>query len=144
MRSIDFYLAGGILFFYLGVENCVNGWFVTYFKSIGVMSDAFATNLAVITTAVVGLGFFFAGIYPTGVVNAGKLIKGSTTGMSILLAIAALGGIITPQIVGFLGDAMGLKAAIALLLINVVMMIVLAILGNQRSRSKSQSVEKTA
>ncbi len=182
MRNADFYLIGGVLFFYLGVENCVNGWFVTYFKSIGVMSDAYATNLVsitwvvimlgrlctgylskriagqklilvncictaiffvlliattnlfVITIAVVGLGFFFAGIYPTGVANGGKLIKGSTTGMSILLAMAALGGIITPQIVGFLGDAIGMTGAIVFLVVNITMMIVLAFISDRRAR----------
>lgn len=187
IKNVDFYLIGGVLFFYLGVENCVNGWFVTYFKSIGIMSDAYATNLVsitwivimlgrlctaylskrvsgqklilincictaiffllliattnltLITIAVIGLGFFFAGIYPTGVANGGKLIKGSTTGMSILLAMAALGGIITPQIVGFLGDVIGMAGAIGILVINIVMMIVLAFISERRTKK----VEKT-
>lgn len=114
-----FYIMGFLLFLYLGLENCVNGWFVTYFKSMGIMSSAYATNLvsvtwimvmlgrlltaklsakivknklifsyciataaffilliathnlAVITVAIAGLGFFFAGIYPTSVSSAG-------------------------------------------------------------------------
>ncbi len=188
MRNADFYLIGGVLFFYLGVENCVNGWFVTYFKSIGVMSDAYATNLVsitwvvimlgrlctgylskrisgqklilincictaiffvlliattnllVITIAVVGLGFFFAGIYPTGVANGGKLIKGSTTGMSVLLAMAALGGIITPQIVGVLGDVIGMTGAIVFLIVNITMMIVLAFISDRRARKLEKVV----
>lgn len=188
-RSTDFYFCGLLLFFYLGVENCVNGWFVTYFKSIGIMSDTYATNLVsvtwivimlgrlatgllskkiskykimimnctctaiffalliatkdlfVITIAVVGLGFFFAGIYPTGIANAGELIKGSTTGMSMLLAIAALGGIITPQIVGVIADGrIGLTGAITFLSCNVAMMLLLAILSYIREKKGNYSV----
>lgn len=190
LRSPDFFFCGLILFFYLGVENCVNGWFVTYFKGIGIMSDTYATNLVsvtwviimigrlvtgyvskkiskykimlinctctvlfflllistkeliVITIAVVGLGFFFAGIYPTGISNAGELIKGSTTGMSMLLAIAALGGIITPQIVGVIADgSIGLTGAIAFLSINVGMMLLFAIISY--SRRKKIEIEES-
>lgn len=183
LKNPDFYFCGLLLFFYLGVENCVNGWFVTYFKSIGIMSDNYATNLVsvtwivimlgrlttgylskkmskykimlincsctvvffimliatkdltVITIAVVGLGFFFAGIYPTGISNAGEMIKGSTGGMSMLLAMAALGGIITPQIVGIIADgAVGLSGAVAFLSINVAMMLFFAIIGFLRAK----------
>lgn len=184
-KNIDYYFCGLLLFFYLGIENCVNGWFVTYFKSIGIMSDNYATNLVsvtwivimigrlttgyiskkmskykimlincsctviffilliatsnltVITIAVVGLGFFFAGIYPTGIANAGEMIKGSTSGMSMLLAMAALGGIITPQIVGVIADSgVGLSGAIAFLSVNVAMMLLFAILSFIRMKKK--------
>lgn len=167
-----FYLCGMLLFLYLGLENCVNGWFVTYFKDMGIMSASYATslvsitwimvmlgrlftakastkinkdvliltycvatalfffmliatkNLAVITVAIAGLGFFFAGIYPTSVSSAGKVLSGSTTGMSMFLAIAALGGIVTPQIVGWMADKNGLSGAIIVLAFNTVGMLV--------------------
>jgi fucose permease len=170
-----FYIMGFLLFLYLGLENCVNGWFVTYFKSMGIMSDAYATNLvsvtwvmvmlgrlltaklsekihknklifsycvatavffilliatknlAVITVAIAGLGFFFAGIYPTSVSSVGKILKGSTTGMSMFLAMAALGGIVTPQLVGIASDHSGMAAAILLLGINAAGMLVLSL-----------------
>jgi len=176
-KNFDFYVVCFILFFYLGVENCVNGWFVTYFKSSGIMSDSYATNLvsitwflimtgrlfnsyisrriskqtlilincigatvfflllistedlAIITMAVAGLGFFFAGIYPTCIANAGEFIKGSTMGMSILLAIAALGGIIMPQIVGILADNIGISGAIGFLIISIVLMCTCAVIN---------------
>ncbi|PHV69696.1 MFS transporter [Sporanaerobium hydrogeniformans] len=184
LKNIDFYIIGFILFFYLGAENCVNGWFVTYFKSTGIMTDSYATNLVsitwlvimvgrlttaylsskvskqklilinclgttvffvllisttnllLITLAVIGMGFFFAGIYPTCVSNGGMYIKGSTTGMSMLLAIAALGGIIAPQIIGVVADQIGMAGAIAILTINVVCMVVLAIVNVIRNNEK--------
>ena len=180
LKNIGFYTMGGILFFYLGVENCVNGWFITYFKSMGIMSDRYATNLISITwivimlgrlvtaylssrvskkklilmncsataiffvlliatkellwitVAIIGLGFFFAGIYPTSVAHGGEYIKGSTLGMSLLLGIAALGGIITPQIVGVVADAMGMIPAIMILVVNVICMVGLAIMNSMR------------
>ena len=180
-----FYIMGFLLFLYLGLENCVNGWFVTYFKSMGIMSSAYATNLvsvtwimvmlgrlltaklstkidknklifsyciataaffilllathnlAVITVAIAGLGFFFAGIYPTSVSSAGAVLKGSNTGMSMFLAIAALGGIVTPQIVGGLADSFGMTAAILVLLFNAAGMFVLSLV-NLKVNSKSR------
>ncbi len=172
-----FWVSGLLLFFYLGLENCVNGWFVTYFKSTGIMSVTFANSLVsftwlavlfgrlftalistkikkqfiilidcaataiffvllistkslpVITVSIIGLGFFFAGIYATTVANAHAAIASSDFGTSMLLAIAALGGIITPQIVGSIADRIGLIGAIGLLLVNVSGMIVLSLVN---------------
>lgn len=180
-KNYDFYVIGFILFFYLGLENCVNGWFVTYFKDANIMSDTLATNLVsytwiavmigrlftaylsakvekktlilvnsiltaiffflliattniiVISISIVGLGFFFAGIYPTCVANAGGIIKGSTSGMSVLLAIAALGGIVAPQVVGLVADMIGLSGAIAVLTISTVCMVAFSIVNYRRS-----------
>ena len=187
LKSVDFYIIGFILFFYLGAENCVNGWFVTYFKSTGIMTDSYATNLVsitwlvimigrllnayistkmskqllilincigtslffvllisttnlvLITLAVAGMGFFFAGIYPTCISNGGMYIKGSTTGMSILLAIAALGGIIAPQVIGVVADQIGMVGAVTILTINVVCMVVLAVVNCIRNNKKLKS-----
>ncbi|MBO5460081.1 MAG: MFS transporter [Lachnospira sp.] len=181
-RNPVFYIMGILLFLYLGLENCVNGWFVTYFKSMGIMSTSYATNLvsitwvmvmlgrlltaklssrihknklilafciatavffimlvstknlAVITVAIAGLGFFFAGIYPTSVSSVGAIIKGSNTGMSMFLAMAALGGIITPQIVGVVADYMGMTGAILVLAFNAVGMLVLSLLNVRLNR----------
>lgn len=172
LKSFQFYCIALILFFYLGVENCINGWFVTYLQNTGVMSEAYATSLVsvtwlvimagrlvcaalskkmarsslilmnalgsglcffllistkslpLITLALIGFGFFLAGIYPTCIANAGPLIKGSTFGMSMLTAISALGGIITPQIVGGAADYIGIVAAIGILVVNVVLVLV--------------------
>jgi fucose permease len=180
-----FYVMGILLFLYLGLENCVNGWFVTYFQNMKIMSGTYATNLVsvtwlmvmlgrlmtaklstfidknklilayciatavffilmisttnivVITISIAGLGFFFAGIYPTSVASAGQAIKGSTTGMAAFLAIAAIGGIVTPEIVGLAADANGLTAAVMLLSVNVVGMLVLSF-ANVRLGKKRQ------
>ncbi|MBE5993593.1 MAG: MFS transporter [Paenibacillaceae bacterium] len=174
LRSFAFYCIAFILFFYLGVENCINGWFVTYLQNTGVMSAEFATTLVsltwlvimggrllcaamskkvhrstillinsigsavcffilikvnslpMVTASLLGLGFFLSGIYPTCIANAGPLIQGSTLGMSLLTAISAMGGIITPQIVGGVADRVGIVAAISILVFNVIFVIILS------------------
>ena len=176
-KSPVFYSCGLLLFLYLGLENCVNGWFVTYFKNMNIMSPSYATNLVsitwimvmlgrlltaklstiidknrlifcyciatalfflllistknltIITVAIAGLGFFFAGIYPTDVSCAGSVLKGSTTGMSMFLAMAALGGIITPQLIGIVADSIGMTAAILILLFNAAGMVMLSFIN---------------
>lgn len=172
-----FWISGIILFFYLGFENCINGWFVTYFRSTGIMSDTYANdlvsftwlavlfgrlftalistkvkkqtiiladclattvffillvstkNLALITLCIVGLGFFLAGIYATSISNAHDAIAGSDIGTSMLLAIAAFGGIVAPQIVGSVADKIGLVGSIGILTVNVIAMIVFSIVN---------------
>ncbi len=184
LKLSDFYIMGLLLFFYLGVENCVNGWFITYFKNSGIMSNTYANNLVsivwimvmagrilngrlsktwekgtlilincvgtvvffllliatsnliIITIAIVGLGFFLAGIYPTCIANLGKVLEGSISGMSYLLAMAALGGIITPKIVGMIADKVGMNYGIMILIVNVSVMCILAISNYIKSKKK--------
>ena len=55
----------------------------------------------------------------------------------MFLAIAALGGIVTPQIVGVLADSFGMTAAILVLLFNAAGMFVLSLVHlkvNSKSR----------
>ena len=85
-------------------------------------------NLFVITTAIIGLGFFLAGIYPTCVSEGGALIQGSSSGMSILLAMAALGGIVAPQIVGVIADSYSLEVAITILVVSVALMVLFSLM----------------
>lgn len=180
---IDFYSIALLLFFYLGLENCVNGWFVTYLQSTGIMSPSFATtmvsvtwlvimagrllcawlarrisktalilgstvgtalsflllisshSLPLITAGLAGVGFFMSGIYPTAIACAGPLSSNSALGMSILTAIASVGGIITPQILGSAADSRGMMAAVSILIINTVMMCVLALLIYKRRKT---------
>ena len=176
LRSGDFYLICFLLFFYLGFENCVNGWFVTYLQSTGIVSEAFASSLVSITwivimagrlicaavsqrlsqnllillnclgstlfflmlllshslfpvaAALAGLGFCMAGIYPTCIAAAGAYMKGSTLGMSILTAVSSVGGILAPQLIGVLAQKSGIVQAMATLLANAGLMLILAAL----------------
>lgn len=184
-RASGFYVLGMILFCYIGLENCVNGWFVSYFKDMKIMSVSYANSLVsitwmlviigritsaflstkmenrkvmlmncigtaicfvilistkqlpVITFSIVGLGFFCAGIYPTAISGSRKILTGSASGMSTLLAIACLGGIVTPQIVGILADKSGLVVAIGFLVINLAAMLAFAVVNYVKRYSES-------
>ncbi|MDE8151771.1 MFS transporter, partial [Erysipelothrix rhusiopathiae] len=44
-----FFAVAFVMFFYLGLENTINGWFMTYLKSMNILSDAFAATLVSLT-----------------------------------------------------------------------------------------------
>lgn len=48
-KNFDFYCIALLLFFYTGLENCVNGWFVTYLQSMNIMSEALASIMVSVT-----------------------------------------------------------------------------------------------
>lgn len=184
LKNSDFLCIAFVLFFYLGIENSINGWFVTYLQNTGIMSTTFATNmvsvtwlmimagrlvtakisatlgrsrmiviqtigstvfffllthattLPIVTIALVGLGFFLAGIYPTCIAEGGQYIVGSTLGMSVLTAVSALGGILTPALIGWIADRSGMTGAIGTLSVNVLLMILLGLRNYFRSHRK--------
>ena len=183
-KCTGFYVLGLILFFYIGMENCVNGWFVSYFKVMNIMTNTYANSLVsitwmfviigrlvsafisskmqrrqmilincigaafcfllliatrqlgIITVSIVGFGFFCAGIYPTTISSSKSVLQGSVSGMSMLLALAAIGGIITPQLVGILADHMGLVSAIVYLLIVMICMLAFAVVNFHKKYSE--------
>ena len=56
LKNTGFLLAVGALFFYMGLENSVNGWFVTYLKSTGFMSTSLATVMVSVTWIMIMIG----------------------------------------------------------------------------------------
>lgn len=184
LRNVYFYCISFLLFFYVGTENCINGWFVTYLQSTGIMTEAYAASmvsvtwltimagrlvcaslskrfekstltlvnvvgsgicfvillaasgLVMVTAALVGLGFFLAGIYPTCIADAGQYTKSSALGMSMLTAISSLGGILTPQLIGSAADRMGMTAAFGLLCFNAVMMVFFAVMNFSKNHKR--------
>lgn len=56
LTNVSFLLVTFIMFMYLGFENTVNGWFVTYLQDTGVMSSALATVMVSVTWVMMMLG----------------------------------------------------------------------------------------
>lgn len=175
-KDLDFYFVSVafVLFFYLGVENVINGWLMTYLQGMDVLSEAFSASMvsltwimimvgriftayrakktsgpklvliyafgvalmilsltitrnpSIITLTVLALGFFLAGIFPTSVSNASDYVKGNTKRLSVLFTSATVGGIFTPQIVGWVADKTTILFAMNVLLVNVLAMIIFA------------------
>ncbi len=56
LSNLGFLLVTFIMFMYLGFENAVNGWFVTYLQDTGVMSGTLATVMVSVTWVMMMLG----------------------------------------------------------------------------------------
>lgn len=182
LKNTDFYLAAGILFFYVGVEYAVNGWIVTYLRDAGIMSAAMAqrilsilwiiiifgrlfssfisnyvdkksillvssigtviffalfilsSNLWAIIICILGLGFCLSGIYPTTVSDVGQVLTQSPMAMGTLLAVAGLGGILMPYLVGVVAELRGITGGMIAISVAVVLMFVLTLVNRIRRR----------
>lgn len=169
-----YYLLIFIIFFYLGLEYSVNGWFVTYLKDSNIMSTEMAGNmvsflwLAILFSRLfyakisgrfaasgilfynaVGLciafvllshsqsilwivplmlilGFFMASIFPLGFADARSIMQGNSLAASIFTSVSALGGILTPWLIGIISDSLGMSFAISTLLVNAVLILLLS------------------
>lgn len=175
-KKLDFYFAtiAFVMFFYVGVENTINGWFMTYLQDMEIISESIAAfivsftwlmimigrmftaymskkingtkmvfiytigaalmffllllskNATLVTVSVLALGLFLSGIYPTSISNASSYVTGSQKKLAVLLTSAAVGGMITPQLIGIIADKAGMVVAINLLAVNVIAMVVFA------------------
>ena len=83
-------------------------------------------NPILIAIWVFALGFFFAGVYPTVVANAGSIIHGSGSAAGIMLSFGGMGGAFFPYINGLIADAKGLYAGMTAIVVSVVMLMVIA------------------
>lgn len=172
--DLFFYSIAFVLFFYIGLENTINGWLLTYFQNTGRISESLSSYIISLTwlmimfgrtfTALISdrvegikivfvytagialmilfllntnaqsiifiimlcLGFFLSAIYPTSVSNAQDYVLDNQKQMSILLISASLGGILTPQIIGFVADKTSIVFAMNIILINAFAMLVFA------------------
>lgn len=163
----SFFLGCGLLFFYVGAENAMVGWLVTYLRNSGIMSGSQAqyafsslwivmivgrfisahlasvvknttillvgalaalimfgvfivsVNPYVLLVAILGIGLFFAPMYPTTISVCGRLLQGNTKAMGTLLAVAGLGGVIIPYVVGFLADLFGIYIGMTSIIFSV-------------------------
>lgn len=67
-------------------------------------------NILLVYAAVIGIGFFLAGIYPNTVANAAYLIGGSGTAAGLLFACGGLGTSFIPYLVGLRAETGGMEA----------------------------------
>ncbi len=56
LKKKIFWVITFLIFFYMGLENCVNGWFVTYLQDSGAMSAALASTMVSITWVMIVFG----------------------------------------------------------------------------------------
>lgn len=63
MKTKEFIIAAGIIFFYLAIESSVNGWIVKYFVDEGIMTTGYAQMLASLLWVVILFGRLTCAFY---------------------------------------------------------------------------------
>lgn len=86
-------------------------------------------NPVLIAIWVFAIGFFFAGIYPTVVANAGPIIEGSGAAAGIMMSLGGMGGAFFPYINGLIADARGLYAGMIAIIASAIMLMIAAFLN---------------
>ncbi len=70
----------------------------------------FARSAGAIIAGLLGVGLFMATLYPTALAFGSSSIRGNDLGCSIMIFIGSTGGVITPALVGFIAQRMGIRA----------------------------------
>ena len=86
-------------------------------------------SVPMITFAIMGLGFFMAGIYPTTIANTGKFIDKYPMSIGVLLVLGGVGAIIMPMITGALAETFGIFAGMSAIVVAIALMIASATLN---------------
>lgn len=89
----------------------------------------FSRSVGMIVTGLIGFGLSMAGIYPTTVSFAGKLMKQYTYAWSFILTLASLGSIIMPSVIGTVaehsGIAFGMSTVVVVTTLDMILIFVL-------------------
>ena len=99
--------------------------------ALGVAFALFFTGMllsptpAVCVACLLGIGFSMAGIYPTTLSTMDANASGIATGF--VIAVASVGSILMPGIVGAVADVRGLKGGVSMILASLLLMIVLIV-----------------
>ena len=174
IKDKKFYINTVLLFFYLGFEYSVNGWFITYLKDTGIMSVSLATtlvsitwiailisrlfiakisqkispkkimvfdslglltgfimlistkNVFIIVISLFILGLFMAPVFPLSYAVSKESLHGSAFAMTMFTALAAIGGIITPYILGVISNTFNMSTAVFMLIVNAILIFILS------------------
>ena len=174
IKDKKFYINTVLLFFYLGFEYSVNGWFITYLKDTGIMSVSLATtlvsitwiailisrlfiakisqnispkkimvfdslglltgfimlistkNVFIIVISLFILGLFMAPVFPLSYAVSKESLHGCAFAMTIFTALAAIGGIITPYILGVISNTFNMSTAVFILIVNAILIFILS------------------
>lgn len=86
-------------------------------------------NIVWITMAIIGLGLFMAGIYPTTIANIGNIVTEYPMAIGTILTIGGIGSIIAPSITGMIAENIGIQGGMTAITVVVVLMVVCGI-GN--------------
>lgn len=95
-------MAGAMLFFYVATEFAINGWLVTYFQDIGVLSDSQAQLMSSLYWAVM-FGGRMVGAGISGKVSRSTLLVVDGIGLCaafLILFFSRTAAVIIPSLIG--------------------------------------------
>ena len=102
LKSKSFYLASAILFFYVSTEYAINGWMVTYFQDIGVLSDNMAQMMSSLMWLIMFIGRMI-GASIVGKVSRKALLVVDGVGLLFFFALVFFSRSPMPIIIGMAG-----------------------------------------
>lgn len=95
-----------------------------------------------VVIGLIGTSFFMATIYPEAYAYGGDTVKGNDFANSMMIFTGAIGGIVTPMIVGFIAENAGIVAGMKTIIVLTFMMLVSIIISFVRTRIKKTSNNK--
>lgn len=102
LKSQSFWLASGILFFYVSTEYAITGWLVTYFQDIGVLSDNWSQLMSSLLWLVIFVGRM-VGAMLVGKVSRKILLLMDGVGLLSFFLVVFFSRSQTPIIIGIAG-----------------------------------------
>lgn len=93
-----------------------------------------STSLPLIIAALLGVGFFMSGIYPTTLATQKSEYNSSTIATGFCIAAGTIGGFIWPSVVGQVAAVQGIHGGIASISVALAVMVVLMIIKLVRER----------
>lgn len=102
LKSRSFWLASGILFFYVSTEYAITGWLVTYFQDIGLLSN----NLSQLMSSLLWLILFagrMVGALIVGKISRKAILLIDGIGLLVFFLIVFFSRTQTPIIIGIAG-----------------------------------------
>jgi len=85
---------------------------------------------------IIGLGFFFAGVFPTAVAVIGPELKGAKMGMGLLIFIAGFGAILMPMVTGIIAEQIGIYGGMATIGASLLLMLLFSMIVDKRTKSR--------
>lgn len=102
LKDKSFYLAAAILFFYVSTEYAINGWLVTYFQDLGVLSTTMAQLMSSLLWLVMFLGRMI-GVAVVGKLSREKLLIIDGVGLVCFFALMFFSRSQVPIVIGIIG-----------------------------------------
>ena len=102
LKQKSFYLASAILFFYVSTEYAINGWLVTYFQDIGVLSDNVSQMMSSLMWLVMFIGRMI-GASIVGKVSRKHLLLFDGIGLMLCFSLVFFSRSPLPIILGMAG-----------------------------------------